>query len=508
MSSTAVPLNYVTTVVGYNLDKGYYNESGTNLPQNINILGEANTANQSGLSLLGTTITSAKQAADLYGWGSPIYSVARILFPANGSGVSIPVKVYPQLAASGAVAKVITITPTGTASASGTIYLRIAGRTSLDGGSYAISIVSGDTPTAICNKFRAAIAAVLGCPVTGSGTTTFIATAKWEGLTSNDINIAVDLNGTSLGTTYAVVNTTAGAGTPSVVGTGNGLTLFGNEWRTLVINTYGLVAGTMTELEEFNGIPTPGAPTGRYGGLVWKPFLALSGTCLDNPTSITSAGARPDNVTIVPCVAPLSLGMPYEAAANVAYRVSNIFQNAPQSDVIDQAYPDMPAPTVGNIPAMNDVTVRQSYVTQGCSTVDFTGGVYVIKDLVTTYNKSGEFPPFYRWARDLNIHFNIRFGYMLLEAANLVGKTITKDSAVVTAANVIKPRMWKAIVAAYMDDLEARALIADKAFSKASITVTINSSNPNRIDTTFSDKITGVVRISSTTETGGFNFSN
>lgn len=508
MSSTAVPLNYVTTVVGYNLDKGYFNESGPNLPQNISILAEANTANQSGLSPLGVTVTSAQQVAEIAGWGSPAHGVARILFPANGSGVSIPVKLFLQAAAVSSVAKVITVTPTGNATASGTIYLRINGRTSLDGGSYAINITSGDTPTQQCDKFRTAIAAVLGCPVTGSGTSTFIGTAKWTGLTSNDINIAVDLNGTSLGTTYAVVNTTAGSGTPSVVGTGNGLSLFGNEWRTLVINTYGLVAGTMAELEAFNGIPIPGAPTGRYGGLVWKPLLALSGTCLDNPTSITSAGARPDNVTIVPCVAPLSLGMPYEAAANVAYLLSNILQNAPQSDIIDQAYPDMPAPTAGNVPAMNDVTVRQSYVTQGCSTVDFTGGVYVVKDIVTTYNKSGEFPPFYRWVRDLNIHFNIRFGYMLLEAANLVGKTLTKDSARVTAANVIKPRMWKAIVANYMDDLEARALIADAAFSKKSITVTINSSNPNRVDTTFSDKITGLVRISSTTETGGFNFSN
>lgn len=503
MGSNAVSQNAVSTVVGYLLNKGYFNTSSPNLPQRIAILGEANHANQSGLSTDPVEITSAAQAASLFGYGSPIHGVARILFPQSGGGVSVPVIVYPQAETGSPVAKVITVTPTGTASGNGTIYLKISGREVLDGGTYAVDIADGDDETAICDKFRATISGVLGCPVTGTGTSTFIATSKWKGLTSNDINIAIDLNGTNLGVTYAVVNTTAGSGTPSVA---DSLALFGNEWNTIVINTYGLVSAVMDELEAYNGIPDPTNPTGRYAGTIWKPFVAISGSVADDPTSITDA--RPDNVTIAVAPAPLSLGMPYEAAANMAVLYANIAQNTPQGDVIGLSYPDMPAPATGNVPQMNDYNFRQYCATHGCSTVDFVSGKYIIKDFITTYNKDGEVPPFYRWVRDLNIHYNVKYGYFLLQAQNLVGKTIANDNDVVSATGVVKPKTWKAIVGKYVDDLVNRALIVDATFSKQSIDVTINNSNPNRMDTTFNVKISGLARICATTVTGGFNFGN
>lgn len=502
MPSNAVPQNDVSAVVGYLLDKGYFNPSSPNLPQNITILAEANDANQSALSTAELVVTNIKDVGTAYGNGSPIYQIARILFNA---GVSIPISCVAQAVAGGAVAKVITITPTGTASANGTIYLKIAGREVLDSGNYAINIVTGDTPTVICGKFRTAIAAVLGCPVLGSGTATFIATAKWSGLTSDDINIVVDLNGTSLGTTYAVVSTTSGSGTPSVA---TALANFANAWKTIVINSYGLVSATMTELEAYNGIPDPITPTGQYAGIVMRPMFAFSGTTLDDPTSITSAGVRPNNVTIVACPAPLSLGMPFEAAANAAVVFANIAQNTPQSDVLNSAYPDMPPPAATSIPSMTAYAFRQKCVTMGCSTVDYSGGRYIMKDFITTYNVTGEFPPFYRWVRDLNIHFNIKFGYHLLEQTTLVGKTIAKDTDVITAENVIKPKMWKSAVSAYFNDLVTRALIVDAPFSNKSLTCTISSTNPNRLDTLFSVKISGLARISATTVKGGFNFTN
>ena len=513
MGSNAVSQNAVSTVLGYLLSKGFFNPSSPNLPQNISILAEGNDANQGSMSTAAQVITSAKQAATLYGYGSPIYTIARILFPSTGSGVTIPVTVYPQLAADGAAAKVITITPTGNATAAGTIFLNICGRENVDGGSYAVNIAVDDTPTIQCNKMRAAVAAVLGAPVLGSGTTTAIFTTKWSGLTANDVNIVIDLNNTNVGTTYAVVNTTAGSGTPSTTGSGNGTALFGNAWNTLVINSYGLVSATMTELEAYNGVPDPTTPTGQYSGTIMRPMWALSGTTLDDPTSITKAGVRPNNVTIVPCVAPLSAGMPFEAAANVAYILANVFQNTPQSDIIGLSYPDMPPPPIGSIPQMNTQSFREYCVENGCSTVDYidgaTGnGVYVIKDLVTTYNLAGEYPPFYRWVRDLNVHFNYKFGYYLKEQQDLVGKTLVDNAATVTADNVIKPNMWKAIVTAYNKDCESRALIVNADENSASINVTINGGNPNRLDTTQNIQISGIVRIAATTVNAGFNFTN
>lgn len=506
MPSLAISSSAVSAVVGTMLSKGNFNENSPYLPHSISILGEANAANQSGLAAdTKQLLTSAKQAATLYGWGSPIYEVCRILFPVNGQAVGVPVYAYPQAEAGGSVAKVITVTPTGTATANGTIYLKISGRSVKDGGNYAINIVSGDTPELICDKFRAAVAGVIDSQVLGTGTTTFIATAKWKGLTSNDINIVVDLNGTSLGTTYAVVNTTAGSGTPSVA---TALTNFGNDWNTFVCNTYGLVSATMTELEAANGIPDPTTPSGRYGGAIMRPFWAFSGTLLDDPTSITGAGVRPNNVTIVPCPAPLSLGMGYEAAANVLKGIADLYQSAPHRDAVNMAYPDMPAPASTSVPAMNSQTVRDAYVKLGCSTVDFVGGVYRLIDLVTTYNASGEFPPYYRWVRDLNVYFNLKFRHNLRVVEKLWGKTITQDSSTVTADGVVKPKDWVAEIRDLIDDSVRDGLITDAAFSYASIVVGISSQNPNRLDTEYNVKITGIGRVIPATITGGFNFSN
>jgi phage tail sheath gpL-like len=504
MGSNAVSQNAVSTVLGYLLSKGYFNPSSPNLPQNITILGEANTANQTALvPNIPVQITSAKQAATLYGYGSPIHAVARILFPQTGGQVSVPVWVSPQAAAVGSVAQVITITTTGTATAAGTIYLNVAGREVLDGGSYAVAIAVGDTPTVVANKMRSALSSVLGCPVIGSGTTTCVCTAKWTGLTSNDITITVDAGSTATGCTFAVVQTTPGSGTPT---TATALTNFGNAWNTIIINTYGLVGTIMAELEAYNGIPDPVNPTGQFAGTIMRPMFAFSGTTLDNPTSITGAGARPNNVTIVTCPAPLSPGMPYEAAANFAVLWANVAQNAPHSDIIEQALPDMPPPPAGSIPAMNAQVFREQCVANGCSTVSFSAGVYKVKDFITTYNLAGELPPFYRYVRDLNVHFNYKFGYHLKEVQSLVGKTLVPDSAVVRADNVIKPSMWASIVAAYNQDCEARALIVNTKGNNKTIVSTINSTNPNRLDTTQSIQISGITRIAATTVTGGFYF--
>lgn len=511
MQSNAVSQSDVSAIVGYLLAKGYFNTSSPNLPQNISILAEANTANQSGLSTLPQVITSAAQAGGLFGYGSPIHGIARILFPSNGTGVNVPVTVYPQAAAVASVAKVITITPTGTATANGTIYLNVCGRKTLDGVSYAVNIVATDTPTLICDKMRAATAAVLGCPLTGTGTATAIYTAKWTGLSSNDANIAVDTNNTSTGVTFAVVTTTAGSGTPATGGAANGTTYFANKWNTIVINSYGLVSATITELEAYNGVPDPVAPTGQYSGIVWRPGWYLSGTLLDDPTSITNVTARKTQVTIVPCVAPLSAGFGYEAAANVASLIANVFSNNPESDIIGLQYPDMPAPAAGVVPQMTSHTFRQYCVTRGCSTVDYSGnysdsGVYSIVDLVTTYNPDGEYPPFYRWVRDLNVHFNYKFGYYLLQKINVEGKTLIPDSSTANRSTTIKPGMWAAEVAVYNLSCEKRALIVNAKANNKTIDVTINASNPNRLDTAQNVQISGIARIGATTVYGGFFF--
>jgi phage tail sheath gpL-like len=508
--SDAVGLERISRIVGYKLTKGDFSESSPNLPQSIAVLTEMNTANQS-TALTPTRITSAQQAGTLYGFGSPAHIQARILFPVNGGGAigGIPVWFYPQVEAVAAAAKKHTITTTGTATAGGTHYVVIGGRYSLDGGSYAVNIASGDTATVVASKIADVINNVLGSPITAaeasplSGVIT--TTSKWKGLTANGINIRVDTGNNTLGLSYAVVSTQSGTGTPTIT---TALGLFGNTWHTQVINSYGFQSTTIAALEAFNGIPDPTNATGRYAGIIFKPFIALTGTVEDSDTDTSDVlvtDADTANVTIAPCPAPLSEGLAMEAAANMCTLFARITQDTPQLDVEGLSYPDMPIPYTGT-PKTASYEVRDAIVKMGMSTVDIVAGAYQVQDFITTYHPIGEIPPQFRYCRNLMLDFNVRYGYYLLEQVNVVNHMIAADDDVVSASRVVKPKQWRAIVSQYAIDLTRRGLVADTKFMQASIVTGISTINPDRLETFFRYKRTGVARISSTTAEAGFNF--
>lgn len=498
--SEAVGTERISTIVGYKITKGNFSNTTPNLPQRIAILAEANEANQTDLDTDGKEITSAQQAGTLYGFGSPIYHIMRILRPLSGGGVGgVPTIVYPQAKAVGATQKVIYITPTGTATGNGTHKIKIAGREGIDGTFYDINIEEGDTADVITAKISDAINAVIGSPVIGSDTDyEAILTSKWAGLTSNQLTAEVDTGDDDLGITYTVSNEAAGAGTPSITAA---LAQFGNNWNTIVVNSYS-TSGILDALEDFNGIPDPETPTGRFTGTIMKPFIALTGSLADDPTSITDA--RKDEVTNAICPAPLSVGFDFEAAANMCALYAPIAQNSPQLDVQNKSYPDMPTPT--NIGSMADYENRDSFVKKGCSTVDLVNGKYQVKDFITTYHPVGEIPPQFRYVRNLNIDFNVRFGYYLLELINVLDHVIAADADTVVADKVVKPKMWKGVLFNYAVSLAQRALIVDTAFMQDSIAVNLSTDNPDRLQTFFRYKRSGFARIASTTAEAGFNF--
>lgn len=492
---------HVSSIIGYDIKVGDTPPGSFNLPQSIAILGEANTLNQTGLPTEKTDISSALIAAKIFGFGSPIHRIASILFPNSGLGIgSIPCSVYAQEEESGFVAKVMEITPTGTATKNGTHTLIIGGRRGIDGVFYNINILKNDTVALLTVKIKDAINAVAGSPVIATSTdTTVTLTTKWKGLTSQDLNVSIDTNNLDLGFTYAVSETTAGSGTPSIQAA---LDSFDNNWHTIVINSYGAIDDILDVIETFNGKPDINDPTGRYSSSIFKPGLYFTGSVLDDPSNLTVL--RRNEVSICLAPAPLSTGFPMEAAANMAYLFAITAQKTPYLDVLNQNYPDMPTPN--NIGTMASSTNRDLYVKKGCSTVLLVDGKYKVIDLVTTYRPEGELPPAYRYCRDLNIHFNIRFKYLLLERIYVISKTIVKDDDIVTVRGIIKPKIWKAQLSSLADDLVASAFIVDAKFMKDSIVVSVSSVNPNRINTVFSYKIPGIGRISSTIAFVRFHF--
>lgn len=502
--STAVGVDRLSRTTGYALQRGKFNNDTPYLPQVIAILGEANTANQTGLTVDPIEVTSASEAGELFGYGSPIHSVMRILRPLSGDGVGgIPTVVYPQISSVGAVATTRIWTVVGTSTANTIHTVIVNGRNGLDFKSYDVSIAIGDTATVIAGKIRDAINSVTSAPCSASsalGVITF--TSKWKGSTSAELNISFDLGTSVSGISYSQTTSTDGTGTVDLADT---LALFSDEWNTIVVNTYGV--SQFNALEVFNGVPNDVNPTGRYSGLIFKPFVAYAGSVLsdkDDLALITNNVNRISQVTNALCVAPNSKNFTYEVAANVVLGLAPILQNQPHLDESKIVYADINLPVDGNIGDMKDYNNRDFLLKKGCSTVMVKKGEFAVQDLVTMYHPDGEFPLQYNYVRNLNIDFNVAYKYKLLEELYLTGKTIVSDDQLVTVANCIKPIEWKSIVYGMFDDLAEIGLIVDSAFSKASVAVNISTINPNRFETTFSYKRTGTVRIASTTAKAGF----
>lgn len=508
MISTAVSADRVSAVVGYEVKGSLEGLTPGNLPQRIAILAEIEEGfTYSSVSPF-LSFTSSKEVGKEYGFKSPAYAAARILRPKSGDVLGgIPTVIYAIEKPAGATATVITKSITGTATKNKTHYLRVNGRTQLDGQVYQFSVEIGDTATEIAPKIRDAVNAVLGCPGTGSvSTDNFVFTSGWNGETSADINIEFDVDGDSAGLTYAEVSKVDGTGTGSV---GTALDLFADEWNTIVVNCLGSNSAILDSLEGINGNPNDG--NGRYESIIFKPFVSLFGdnsiNTLSGITAITDA--RKDEVTNVHCPAPNSNGLSLEAAANVAIIYGAMAQNTPHLDPIYKTYPDMPVgSTIGDY---GDVSKRDQIIKIGGSTVKLTGDKYQIIDLVTTYHPDDEpdTAVLYRYVKDLvGLDWNYRYSYMLLEQIYVVGKTIVGNNSTSSQEGIISPNIWKSILAKkYFPVLEDKALLADQDYSKASMQVGINASNSNRFDTSFKTKRTGTVRVGSTTNEVLFNFS-
>lgn len=501
--STAVDLNRVSAITGYEIKALLEGIAAGNLPQRIGVLAEANNANQSELPD-SINFTTAKEVAEVAGYGSPADLIARILRPISGDLLgSIETIIYPVEEAAGATHTTRTIAISGTATKNTTHKVIIAGRDQVDGDVYSFAVAKDDTAAEIAPKINDAVNAVLRSPVAATlATNDSVLTTKWAGLTSAEIVVTVDVGDDAAGLSYAISDAD-GAGEPSV---STALGNVGDEWTTILINGLNANSTVLDALESWNG--NVNDRTGRYEPTFFKPLVALSGSVATTLTALTSiTDSRKNEMTNVICPAPGSSGFSFEAAANVAFLYAKLVQDTPHKDPIGLNYPDMPASAA--IGDFSDPTKRDQIVKVGCSTVVYNSGEYKIVDLVTTYHPTDEpaTATLFRWVRDLvGIDFNIKYGYKYLYELYVEGKTLVKNDSESTADEIISPNRWKSELYDYADDLEDRALIEDAQTMKDTLQVQKGETNPSRLETTFKVERTGVARIGSATVLTTYKF--
>lgn len=489
--STAVDISAVARVVGIKTAfKDLRGGSILFLPQRVAVIGQGSTA--ATFSTTKAQVTSAAQAGSLYGFGSPIHLACKQLFPKNGDGVgTIPVTIYPLDDHASGVAATGNITAIGTATASGSIYVKVNNILS-----DAITILTGELGTALEDRITTAINAIIDMPVVatadGTGNKSDLA-SKWKGLSANDIY--VEIVGTVAGITFAVTQLTGGLVNPTV---DSALAQIGNVWETMVLNC--LNVSDTTALDAYSTFGE-----GRWGALVRKPLIVFSGntaTTVANATSISDA--RKTDRTNAQLVAPSSKDLPLVVAARQLARIVKVANNNPPQDYGSQEATGLTAGADGDQWLYAD---RDSAVKKGSSTIEVKDGVINISDVVTFYHPTDEATPAYRYVVDIvklqTIIFNVD---IIFAKPEWDGAPLIPDDQPTVNPTAKKPKMAVAEVCAVIDSLGLNAIISDPKTAKANTMAAISDQNPKRLDLATTVQLSGNTNIISADLNFGFYF--
>ena len=486
---------------------------GLVLPQKVAILSPIAITKQSGFTGydVAKKVDSYAEALALYGI-CPATIAMRILKPTVGGGLSsVPCYIFPieDAASASAGAGSITVSGAATATSANTHCIKFNGRKSIEGRSCSYSIAKDDTIATVVAAITAAITGFLHTPVSAVDASPAVTLASiWKGITANNIDIEIDTNDDACGFTYVVVDPHAGEGAAEITGAlGN----FGEVWYTKILNVFG--SSVYGDLAAANGIPNvETGGTGRWMNTVMLPFIAYDGSIESSKTTLKALSAsRETDLTNELCVSPNALTYAFETACAWIVELATRQNNDPALSVLDAVLTDVIGPEDGDIGDMKTFDVRNDLVLNGVSTVVYNGSQYVMKSPITFRRPTDQIPTMidFKFDRDINLDLNIKYNYRILENTYLKGKTLAKDTDVVNGdAPVIKPKDWLAIVLTMGGNLVKKAWMADYDYIKENTTVVISSVNPNRIDTVFHYKLTGVARIMTATAYKSYNLGS
>lgn len=488
----SISASAVSRVVGVEVQFKDFNVGQVrNLPQRVAVIGQGTTALNSTYALTKLQITSAAQAASVYGFGSPIHLAARQLFPLNGSGIgSIPVTVYPMNDSGTAVIADGEITASGTATETASGFIIIGG-IRID-----VSIPDTTTADAALGLIKTAIAAVLEAPVIDGVVAAGVLplTAKWGGETGNDI--LIDVSGLVVaGLTFGTTAMASGANNPDV---DTPLALIGSTWETIILNL--LNYEDVTNLNKYELFTA-----GRWETLVKKGCWVATGSHDSFATTgaATDAAARKDDKYGHVFCAPGSPELPFVIMARAIVEIAQTADNNPPQNYKGS----LTGLTAGTDGTQFNYASLDATLKLGCSTSLITSDAIEINDIITTYHPDGDPLPAFRYVVDLvrlqNIVFNVR---NIFESDDWKGAPLLPDNTPTNNATAKKPKDAKAALFVLADNLGLAAIISDPEFTKANTTVVINASNPKRLDVVFPVKLSGNTEIIDTLINFGFYF--
>lgn len=449
------------------------------IPQRVALFGQYN-AGKSVDNYTPRFLSSADQAAQLYGVGSMLHLMARKAFLGSGS-VEVYAVPIPDNAGASPASGAINVS--GIATSGGTIALFIAGQ------KIPVRVTLGDSASSIATAIGNAIAAAVNVPVTAtpSGSSVSIV-SKWGGATANQITMALDLDdGDNLseptGVTLSLSQPTGGTTDPN---TAPAFDALGADFFTQVAYPYSSSAALAT-LDSYW--------TARIAPEVKRPFLAMIGYTGLRAQYLADVELRnsPAETYILAEASP-NLALEVAASAvGVCSRSASANPARPWRSLV------LPGIRAGNRPALT-YAEHDAIQRKGGGTTDANlDGTIQIHDLVTTYktNALGAEDDAFRYPESIaNIQAKI-YSLDNLFRGNPFDRAIVIDDQARTGLQyAVSPSRVKAFVLRLIDELWIpNAWSKDRDGIKASIRAEIDPSNPGRINVQLTDNIAAGLRI-------------
>lgn len=486
----AVAESAVARVVG--IETNFVNLRGgvKFLPMRIAVFAQGTTIAQASFSTDKVVVTSAKFVGDNYGYGSPAHLAINELLPPQGGGVGIiPVTLFPLKDDGSAVTAAGTITPVGTQTAAQTYRIKVNNILS-KAFTLAVDADVADATLAITT----AINSVINMPLIAvDGATVVDIDAKWGGPTGNDIK--VEVVGTEAGIVFTTVNPASGATNPDITAA---LAKMGNIWETLILNC--LDIADTTTLDLYRDFFEP-----RWGSTVKKPGMVFTGqTVTSQATAIVIPEARKAERINGQLVEPGGDDLPFVVAAAQLAEVAVIANDKPPFDYAGSQATSL---TAGADDVQWTGIEREAAVQGGSSTIEKVDNVVEMSDTVLFYHPTGEEPPAYRFVNDVIKVWQVLFNLALIfEADEWKGAPLIPDEDPTTMPGAKKPKDAVTAIGVMLDSLGLNAIISDPQTAKGTIQANISTSNPRRLDVSFTYQISGNTGIISITANWGFFF--
>lgn len=482
----------ISRVTGIDISPKNFNVGGTSyLPQRLAIVGQGNSSLDYDTGKV--LITGAGEAAEKFGYGSPIHLASRMIFPDNNDCIgAIPVTVYPLKEKKDATASKASIIAKGTAEE------QTAAKLYIGGIEVSFLVEKGMDENTVLTKIKHAIDGVLQMPALTEeikenvdGTSEdpskkntskkeLPLMAKWKGESGNMISL--DINEMKVpGITFEVKNFDGGALNPDVT---EALEKISDIWETFILdlNNYDDLS-TLAKYREWG--------EGRWSNMVKKPCLVAHG-CTDDfakRTAVTDDPAQIQDRVNFLIVSVGSRELPFCVAARGLSK-----------DIIPTANDNPPQNYKGHLTLLKagrdeeqeNYNVRNNSLQMGSSTNIKVGDIAELNDIVTFYHPKNDTIGVYKYVCDLVKIMNVLYNCeIIFKSDEWKGAPLLPDETPSSNPAVKKPKDAKTALRNLADSLADKAIISDNDFTKANITASIDSQNPKRLNWTFPVKISG-----------------